>query len=227
MVYHPSIVTEKAMSEQITGKASFGLDVDRMVFEAWRIFTDRPLTLLGVSTLIGVVGIVAHFFVVGPFLWLPFTLCVPYAAVVILSGIRTDRVFLGWVDRYPSLLALYVPASLLYAILITLLLPFMSLLDSIYEVWPIAAFVPVLLEQTLTFTLGLAALLAIRRGLSPTVALAELFASRRHTLEAFLLGGALALFSVSGLLVCCIGLFATTTLAWICLGVAYYQIFEA
>ena len=214
------------MSEQITGRASFGLDVDRMVFESWRIFTDRPLTLLGVSALIVAVGIVAHVLVVGAFLWLPFTMCVPYASVSILSGPRTDRIFLGWVDRYPSLLVLYVPAGLLYAIFLTLFLPYMGILDDVREVWPVAAFVPVLVENTISFTLGLAALLTIRRNLSPTTAIAELFATRRHALEAFLLGGALALFSVSGLLVCCIGLFATTAFAWVCLGVAYYQMFE-
>lgn len=214
------------MSEQITGKASFGLDLDGMVAEAWRIFTDRPLTLLGVSALIVGVGIVAHLFAVGLFLWLPFTVCIPHAAVLILSGTRSDRVFLGWTDRYPSLLALFAPACLVYLVLAPILAPVMGPLGEA-ETWPLAAFVPILLEKTVAYTLGLAALLAIRRNLSPTIALAELFATRRHTLEAFLVGAGLALFSISGLLVCFIGVIATTAFAWVCLGVAYYQMFEA
>ena len=215
------------MSEQNTGKATFGLDIDRMVVEAWRIFTDRPLTLLGVSTLIVLVGFVAHLFVVGAFPWLPFTLCIPYATVTILAGSRTDRTFLGWVDRYPSMLALFVPAALAFVILIPLCSPHVRLSDRSGELWLFATLAPIMVEKTLSFTLSLAALLAIRRNLSPTTAIAELFATRRHTLEAFLLGGGLALFSISGLLVCCVGVIATTAFAWVCLGVAYYQMFEA
>lgn len=221
------------MSEQISGRASFGLDMEKMVVQAWRIFVNRPLTILGVSALVTVVGVLAHVFLIGAFFWLPFTLCIPYAAVQIQTREKSDRIFLGWIDRYPTLLAVFLPAAIAFILLVLLVLPRLSgisVLDMFFridvKVPRLVILIPVLIEKVLAFTLGLAALLALRKGLSAADAVIELFSSWRHTLEVLLLAGVLALFSVSGILVCCVGIFATSTFSWICLGVAYFQMFE-
>ena len=235
------------MRELRTGVETFGLDMEGMVKEAWRVFRDRPLTLLGVSVLVMLGSIVSHFLYVGVFFWLPFSLCIPFAAVMILAHEKSDRSFLGWIDYYPRLLTLFLPAALVYLAYIPFLMPRFGGFEFVFdnEVETAAyAFphevglkgsllgsylifaLPLMLEKILAFTLGLAALLSVRRKISPTEALIEVFATKRHTVEAFLLGGTLAILSLSGLLVCCVGVVATGTFAWICLGVAYYQMFE-
>jgi hypothetical protein len=230
------------MSEQTSGRASFGLDMEKMVVQAWRIFVNRPLTILGVSALVIVVGILVHVFLVGAFFWLPFTLCIPYAAVQIQTKEKSDRIFLGWIDRYPTLLAVFLPAALAFILLLLLVLPPVSGISVVektieessetipYNIdWKsprLGILIPILIEKILAFGFGLAALLALRKNLTAVDAVIELFSTWRHALEVFLLAGVLALFSLSGILVCCVGIVATTTFAWICLGVAYYQMFE-
>ncbi|MCA9415367.1 MAG: hypothetical protein KC917_03815 [Candidatus Omnitrophica bacterium] len=234
------------MREFRTGVETFGLDMEGMVKEAWRVFRTRSLTWLGISILVMLGSFVAHFLYIGVFFWLPFSLCIPFAVVMILAREKTDRIFLGWVDYYPRLLTIFLPAALVFLVTVPIVMPKIggfeiisdrdvetafafprevALKDSFLSSYLVFAF-PLLLEKILAFTFGLAGLLSIRRKLSPTEALIELFATKRHTVEAFLLGGTLAVLSLSGFLVCCIGVIATTTFAWICLGVAYYQIFE-
>ncbi len=234
------------MSELRTGVETFGLDMEGMVKDAWRVFRDRPLTLLGVSVLVTLGSIVAHFLYVGVFFWLPFSLCIPFAVVMILANEKSDRSFLGWVDYYPRLLTIFLPAALIYLVTIPIVMPRVGGFELVNgpdgqagSAFPqevvlkgsflssyLVFFFPLLVEKVLAFTFGLAGLLSVRRKLSPTEALIGLFATKRHTVEAFLLGGTLAVVSLSGLLVCCVGVIATTTFAWICLGVAYYQMFE-
>jgi len=230
------------MSERETGRATFGLDMEKMVAQAWRIFLNRPLTILGVSALVTVVGIVAHVFLVSALFWLPFTLCIPYATVHLRVNEKSDRIFLGWIDKYPRLLAVFLPAALAFILFLPLVLPPVSGISVVektfgeteetvpYQLdWKtprLGILLPILFEMVLAFALGLAALLSLRKNLSAADAIIEVFATKRHALEVFLLAGVLAIFSLSGVLVCCVGLFATTTFAWICLGVAYFQMFE-
>lgn len=234
------------MTEFKTGVETFGLDLEGMVKEAYRVFRDRPLTLLGVSILVMLGSFVAHFLYVGLFFWLPFSLCIPFAVVMMLAHEKSDRSFLGWVDYYPRLLVVFLPAALVYLFTIPIVMPRIGGFEFIFDAGierseafprevgfkgsPLNSYlifcIPLLIEKILAYTLGLAALLAVRRKLSPTEALLELFATPRHTVEAFLLGGTLAVLSLSGFLLCCVGIVATTTFAWVCLGVAYYQMFE-
>jgi len=220
--------------------------MEGMVKEAWRVLMSRPMTLLGVSVLVMLGSIVAHFLYVGVFFWLPFSLCVPFAVVMMIAHEKSDRSFLGWVDYYPRLLAIFLPAALVFLVATPIVMPRLEGFELVsdqdvetdhafpQEVWLKGSLfgsylwivLPVMAEKILAFTFGLAGLLAVRRKLSPTEALIELFATKRHTVEAFLLGGTLAILSLSGFLVCCVGAIATTTFAWICLGVAYHQMFE-
>ena len=234
------------MNELKTGVETFGLDMEEMVKDAWRVFRDRPMTLLGVSIVVMLGSIVGHFLFVGVFFWLPFSLCIPFAVVMILAHEKSDRSFLGWVDYSPRLLTVFLPAALVFLVTVPIAMPKLEGFEFVFDhevQTPYALpqevglkgsfmssylvfFFPLLVEKVLAFTLGLAGLLSVRRKLTPTEALLEVFSTRRHTLEAFLLGGTLAVLSLSGLVVCCVGVIATTTFAWICLGVAYYQMFE-
>ncbi len=111
------------MRELRTGVETFGLDMEGMVKDAWRVFRDRPLTLLGVSVLVTLGSIVSHFLYVGVFFWLPFSLCIPFAVVMILAHEKSDRSFLGWIDYYPRLLTIFLPAALVYLITIPIAMP--------------------------------------------------------------------------------------------------------
>ncbi len=224
------------MASQQTGTATFGLDFEKMVAQAWRVFLSRPLTLLGVSCLIQVLWLPAHLIGLGAFFWLPFTLCVPFATVLLLRNEVTDRSFLGWINLYPRILAIYSPAAILFVVL-CLTCGFASLFVSGVALKEgsgrLAAslawgpmLLPILVEAVLGNVLGLAALVSARKRVTAIDSLLELFSTRRQVLEVFLLGGGLALFGLSGILVCCVGLLVTTTFSWICLGVAYYQMFE-
>lgn len=224
------------MNEQKAGAAVFGLNLEKMVEQAWRVFLSRPLTLLGVACLVLAAWLPTHILGLPSFFWLPFTLCVPFASVCILRNEKSDRTYLGWVEMYPRTLAVFLPAALVFLFLFVVCGFFhLFVVQVSVEKLPRRMatmlywsrfFLPVLAESILGHTLALAALIAVRKKISATDALFELFATRRHTVEAFLLGGTLALFGMSGALVCCVGIFATTTFAWICLGVAYYQMFE-
>jgi hypothetical protein len=213
------------MTEQSTGRAQFGLDFDQVVRDAWRIFIDRPMTLLGVAALVVLVGIGVHILFLPVFLWLPFTICVPFAASQMRREERTDRIFLGWIRSYPKLLAIYLPAAFIYAILVPFMCPDSYLLDLEKNVH-FALFIPVYVELVLAAILTLAGLVALRREVTATDAIFLLFSTRRRMLELFLLGNLAALFGLIGLFVCCLGVIATTTFSWLCLGVAYHQIFE-
>jgi hypothetical protein len=224
------------VTEEKTGSAVFGLDLEKMVRLAWRVFLDRPLTLLGVSCLVQVMWLPTHLLALPAFFWLPFALCIPYASILLLRSEKTDRIFLGWVDFYPRVLVVYSPAALTFLVLlvITGIVRIFVVQLSVAELPGTLAtmlywgrfFIPVLAESILGHMLTLAALLAVRKKLSPTEAILELFSSKRNALEVLLLTGSLSLFGMSGALLCCVGILATTTFSWICLGVAYYQIFE-
>ncbi|GMV65011.1 MAG: hypothetical protein KJ050_15135 [Candidatus Omnitrophica bacterium] len=224
------------MNDDQKGVVEFGLDAEGMVARAWKIFLTRPLTLLGVSCLVQICWLPAHLLALPSIFWLPFTLCVPFATVQLLRGEKTDRLFLGWIELYPRVLMVFVPAAISFIVLYVisgfvqfyLVQLFSEGLTNrlMFSLYVGRFFLPVLAESILGHMVALAALLAVRKKLSATEAWLELFSTRRQVLETFLLGGMLALFGMSGLVVCCVGTFATTTFAWICLGVAYYQIFE-
>lgn len=221
------------MNDQKAGSAVFGLDVEKMVREAWRVFQTRPLTLLGVSCLVQILWIPTHLFGITAFFWLPFTLCVPYATVHLLRNEPTDRVFLGWLDLYPRVIVVFMPVALAFLwFLSEAYFPSMTglglglLTRKFLGFFWASLFFPLLVEAILAYVFGLAALLCVRKKLSPVEAILELFTTPRHAIEAFLVGSALALFGLSGMVVCCFGVLLTTTFAWICLGVAYFQIFE-
>ncbi len=224
------------MNERKHGTAEFGLDLEGMVARAWRIFLKRPLTLLGVSSLILILWLPAHIFGIPSFFWLPFCLCVPFATIHLLREEPSDRIYLGWIHLYPRILMVFVPAAVAFVVLYVFCgfvqIFVQQLFANDLSGWISSMlywgrfFIPVLAESILGHTLALAALLAVRKKIPATDALLELFSTRRQTLEAFLLGSSLAMFGMSGALVCCVGIFATTAFAWICLGVAYYQMFE-
>jgi len=224
------------VNQQKQGVAEFGLDLEGMVARAWRIFLKRPLTLLGVSCLVQVLWLPAHIFGIPSFFWLPFSLCVPFATIHLIREEPSDRIFLGWIHLYPRVLMVFAPAAVVFVVLYVVCGFVQIFVAQLFAndlsgrlammlYWG-RFFIPVLAESILGHTLALAALLAVRRKLSATDALLELFSTRRQVLEAFLLGSSLAMFGMSGALVCCVGIFATTAFAWICLGVAYYQMFE-
>lgn len=224
------------VASQKTGTATFGLDFEKMVAQAWRVFLSRPLTLLGVSCLVQILWLPAHLLGLGAFFWLPFTLCVPFATVLLLRNEVTDRSFLGWIHLYPRILVIYAPAALAFIVL-CVVCGFASLfvagLALEEESGRLAAslawgpmLLPILAEAILGNVLAVAALLAVRKRQTAIDSLLELFSTRRQVWEALLLGSGLALFGLSGFLVCCIGVLVTITFSWICLGVAYYQMFE-
>jgi hypothetical protein len=224
------------VNEHKSGVAEFGLDVEGMVTSAWRVFISRPLTLLGVSCLIQILWFPAHLFGLPAIFWLPFVICVPYATVHILRGESSDRMFLGWIRHYPRLLVIFIPAALVFVVLYILCVFMQIFVAQLFAndlstrvammlYWG-RFFIPIMIESILGHMLALAAILSVRKKLSATDAILELFSTRRQFLEVFLLASTLALFGMSGGIICCVGIFATTTFSMICLGVAYYQLFE-
>jgi hypothetical protein len=245
------------MEDHQRGVTEFGLNLEGLVREAWRIFLSRPLTLLGVSCLVQICWLPTHLFGVTSFFWLPFTLCVPYATVLILRGEKSDRIYLGWINWYPRLLAIFSGVAVIFTILLVLcgawVAPVSHTMDVYQTILPEIAkksaegvsftvdgsraglpflasggwlLLPLLLESILTFMVGLVGMVSIRKKVSAPEAFFEVFNSWRHILEVVLFGMMLGIFALSGLVVCCVGILVTTTFAWICLGVGYYQMYE-
>ena len=229
------------MTEERTGAVAEGLDWRAVFLDAWRVFSARPVTLLGLTAAILVLWIPTHFLLFPSVLWVPLTLVVPCTAIGIRRGEATGLLDAARLGKYPEVLAILSPAAAAFILLQTF--PYYllagasgffgseSLLRGIllspFQAFDLTASAPVgLVEIFLAFLLGPSALLSVHRGRSSVDCLVEVFSDRRRAIEVFQLAIVLTLVFALGLAFCCVGAIFSACFAWACLGAAYLQLFE-